>query len=221
MKKLTKSISGGMTYFRKKMRLTFREGKPWVYKIQVIRGNVIGKKDIIPYAAKAAHVPENDIEMAMNAFFDAIDYFCTNGHRVQVEGLGSFGVVTNSKTAHTLEECTTETIQKRRLRMYPAGDLRTMGSTITFNENEVMSSQACGLGIDGTDQQTNAVRDFKGKTAVFGGWVVEDGEWSQVPAGRFDPKSMVSVPTTWSVPGESGRAQYGVYTYTIANGVVS
>lgn len=221
MKKLTKSISGGMTYFRKKMRLTFREGKPWVYKIQVIRGNVIGKKDIIPYAAKAAHVPETDIEMAMNAMFDAIDYFCTNGHRVQVDGLGSFGVVTNSKTALTVEECNTDTIQKRRVRMWPSGDLRTMGSNITFNENEVMSSQACGLGISGSAQQTDSVRDFKGKTAVFSGWVVEDGEWSQVPAGQFDSSRMITVPTSWTVPGVTGRAQYGVYNYTITDGVVS
>ena len=221
MKKFYKSIRGGMLYFRKKMRLTFREGKPTVYKIQVIRGNVIGKNEIIPYAAKAAHVPENDIAMAMNALFDAIDYFCSNGHRVEVEGLGSFGVVTNSKTAHTLEECNADTIKKRRIRMWTSGDLRTMGSNITFTENETMSSQACGLEIISDDEGTQSVRDYKGKTAVFGGYTVEDGVWTQVPEGQFDSSRMISVPTSWTTPGKNGTAQYGIYKYTIANGVVS
>lgn len=221
MKKLSKSIKGGMTYFRKKMRLTYREGKPEVFKIQVVRGNVIGKDSIIPYAAKAAHVPETDIELAMNAFFDAIDYFCSNGHRVEVNGLGSFGTVTNTKVARSLEECNAETIRKRKIRMWPTGDLRTMGSNITFVENEVMSSQAVGLNIQGNAQQTDEVTDFKGKTAVFGGWMVEDGQWSQVDAGDFDSTSMVTVPTQWTSPGVSGTAQYGIHNYTITGGVVA
>lgn len=221
MKKLSKSIKGGMTYFRKKMRLTYRDGKPEVYKIQVVRGNVIGKDSIIPYAAKAAHVPETDIELAMNAFFDAIDYFCSNGHRVEVNGLGSFGTVTNTKVARSVEECNTETITKRKIRMWPTGDLRTMGGNITFAENESMSSQAVGLTIQGTEQQTNEVTDFKGKTAVFGGKYVENGQWHTVSEGDFDSNSMVTIPTQWTSPGVSGTAQYGIHNYVIDGGVVS
>ena len=221
MKKLSKSIKGGMTYFRKKMRLTFRDGKPTVYKIQVIRGNVIGKESIIPYAAKAAHVPETDIELAMNAFFDAIDYFCSNGHRVEVNGLGSFGVVTNTKVARVPSECNADTITKRKIRMWPTGDLRTMGANVAFAENETMSSQACGLQIVGDDEETQSVKDFRGKTAVFGSKYVEDGSWHTVSEGDFDSKTMVSVPTQWSTPGVSGTAQYGVHNYVIEGGVVS
>ena len=132
-----------MSYFRRKYKLSYREGKPTVYKIQVIRNNVIGKEQIVPYAAKAAHVPETDVELAMNAMFDAIDYFCANGHRVEVPGLGSFGVQTNTKVARSLEECNTDTIKMRKVMFWPVGDLKTLGADISFKENLTMTKQAC------------------------------------------------------------------------------
>lgn len=220
MKKLSKSIRGGMPYFRKVRRLAYREGKPKVYQIQVVRGNVIGKEDIIPYAAKAAHVPETDIALAMNAFFDAIDYFCANGHRVEVDGLGSFGTVTNSKVARSLEECNAYTITKRRLRLWPTGDLRTMGANITFEENINMTDQAIGLIIDGDDEVTNSVTNFSGKTAVFGNKYLDDGQWKTVAEGQMT-SNMFKVPTDWTTPGVEGTAIYQMHNYVIEGGVVS
>ena len=46
----------------------------------------------IAYAAKAAAVPDLSIEMAMEAIFDAMNYFVLNGHSVQIPNLGTFSI---------------------------------------------------------------------------------------------------------------------------------
>ena len=71
MKRKTRSVTGTLAYLKRKYVLTYREEKPTVFKIQVVRGGVIGKQDIVAYAANAAHVPETSVQLAMTAFFDA------------------------------------------------------------------------------------------------------------------------------------------------------
>lgn len=53
---------------------------------------------IVAYAAKAAHVPESSIEMAMEALYDAMNYFVLNGHSVQIPNLGTFSLGVRAKT---------------------------------------------------------------------------------------------------------------------------
>ena len=94
-------VKGSILMYPKKMTLNYREDKPEVYQMCHMRNNVIHNKDIIYYAAKAAHVPESTIEMAEEALFDAITYFCVNGHSVQVPGIGSYGPQLKTMTTQT------------------------------------------------------------------------------------------------------------------------
>ena len=116
-------VKGAMTYLKRPYVLGFDENETKVYKLQIVRGNVIKEDAIVAYAAQAAAVPESTIIMAKNALFDAINYFCANGRRVMVPNLGSFAPVTRVKVTRNEADCDTRTIKKhgRVLRFWPSG----------------------------------------------------------------------------------------------------
>ena len=64
---------------------------------QADRYSTIEYNAIVAYAAKAAAVPESSVEMAMEAIFDAMNYFVLNGHSVQIPNLGTFSASTSSE----------------------------------------------------------------------------------------------------------------------------
>ena len=217
MKRKTRSVTGTLAYLKRKYVLTYREEKPTVFKIQVVRGGVIGKQDIVAYAANAAHVPETSVQLAMTAFFDAITYFCSNGHRVQVNGLGSFGPVTDCKTAESMEAANTDTIKVRKVRFFPEGDLKNVASLVTFKENESLSVNACGLtGGDGGVFLAN------GKQCWFNGYVYEGGHFESTgdPDDGMPDGNYASIPTKWTTPGTAGTINFGGFTYNIVGGQI-
>lgn len=121
-------VKGSILMYPKKVKLNYLEEKPEVYKLCPLRGTVIHNKEITYYAAKAAHVPESTIKLAEEALFDAINYFCTNGHAVQMPGLGTFGMQFNTKVAKTKEESTDECINRKYIRFWPKHEIRDLCS---------------------------------------------------------------------------------------------
>ena len=112
--------------YPKKTYLRYREAKPEVYKLQTQRGGIIRDSDVTAYAAQAAHVPESTIAMAQEALFDAINYFCVNGHTVQVPGLGAFGIQLRSKLAKTEDDAGSDVIKNKYIRYWAKDSLRSM-----------------------------------------------------------------------------------------------
>lgn len=144
MKKMTRSIKGAMSFLRRPSVLQYRETKPQVFKNQIVRGPIVRNEEVIAYAAKAAHVPETTVSLAMSAMFDAINYYVTQGRTVQVPHLGSFKADTKVKVAQTEAECTTEKIKRRRIRFYPKGDIAELArwDNITFKDEKTLSKMA-------------------------------------------------------------------------------
>ena len=141
------SVSGNLSWYKKKTRLYFKENEPLVYKAQPLRGCVVKGDDLIAYAANAAHVPETTIRMAKDALFQAINYFCTQGRLVQVPQLGGFKIQVNSKSVKTsweLDEVGTGTIQHKRLRWFPKESIARLGrlSNVCVMENKELSKLA-------------------------------------------------------------------------------
>ncbi len=122
----TQQVRGAIAMYPKKTYLRYREDKPQVYKLQVQRGGIIRDRDITAYAAQAAHVPESTIALAQEALFDAINYFCINGHTVQVPGLGAFGIQLRSKVTRDEEDATAEVIKNKYIRYWAKDSLRAM-----------------------------------------------------------------------------------------------
>ena len=121
-------VNGAIAMYIKPYVLNFRDEKPTLYKLQMMRCGVITNKNIIAYAAQAAHVPESTVTLAQSALFDAINYFCMNGHTVQMPGMGSFGIRLNSKTVKVKEDANADSITRKYIRFYPKTSLRNMCS---------------------------------------------------------------------------------------------
>ena len=217
MKRKTRSVTGTLAYLKRKYVLAYREEKPTVYKMQIVRGGVIGKQDIVAYAANAAHVPETSVQLAMSAFFDAIIYFCSNGHRVQVNGLGSFGPVTDCKVVNSMSQVSTDQIKVRKVRFYPEGDLKNVASLVTFQENQSLSVNAIGL-----DGSSAGVFLANGKEGWFNGYLYQNGAFVSTgdPGDGMPDGNYASIPTTWNVPGTSGTIEFGGFTYNIVDGQI-
>lgn len=96
---------------------------------QAERYSTIAYDAIIAYAAKAAAVPESSIEMAMEALFDAMNYFVLNGHSVQIPNLGTFSIGVRAKSATDESEFTANFTQNLRnviIRFLPDTELKQM-----------------------------------------------------------------------------------------------
>lgn len=96
---------------------------------QAERYSTISYDAIIAYAAKAAAVPESSIEMAMEALFDAMNYFVLNGHSVQIPNLGTFSIGVRAKSATDESEFTANFSQNLRnviIRFLPDTELKQM-----------------------------------------------------------------------------------------------
>jgi hypothetical protein len=141
----TKGSTGVISWFKRQTRLGFRENKDIVYKAQVVRGPVVKGDDLIAYAANAAHVPASTIRQAKNAIFDAVAYFCTQGHPVQIPRLGTLCPRSTSKTAHTLEETTLDTLTGKKLIWKPKKEVADLGryNNISFRQSKNYTYLAC------------------------------------------------------------------------------
>lgn len=124
METMTSGPKGVIKMYPEKVKLYYMDGQPEKYRLHWMRGGTITDEDIIQYAAQAAFVPESAMVMAQEALFDAIDYFCANGHSVEVPYLGTFSVRLNSKVVETAEEANAESVTHRRLRFYPKKRLK-------------------------------------------------------------------------------------------------
>ena len=96
---------------------------------QASRYSTIEYDAIVAYAAKAAAVPESSIEMAMEALFDAMNYFVLNGHSVQIPNLGTFSIGIRAKSTESEAEFTADFSKNLRginIRFLPDPDLKAM-----------------------------------------------------------------------------------------------
>ena len=119
---------GAITMYPEKVKLNYLEGKPEKYRLHWAKGPVIKDEDITHYAAQASCVPESAIVLAQEALFDAINYFCANGHSVQVPYLGTFSVQLNCEVTKTAAEANEHSVKQRRIRFYPKAELKNMCS---------------------------------------------------------------------------------------------
>lgn len=88
------------------------------------RYSTINYKDIVTYAARAAHVPESSIEVAMDALYDALSYFVLNGHNVKIDGLGTFFFGINAFAEEQIENAGADAIYRLKIGYLPEKDLR-------------------------------------------------------------------------------------------------
>lgn len=125
------------------------------YVASVERYSTIGYNEIVAYAARAAHVPETDITMAMDALFDALSYFVCNGHGVKLPNLGVFTFGINAKAEVSEAAAGADAVYRTKVNFVPTRELRDVLdnvaiSTLPLNPNglsEGVASTAKILGV--------------------------------------------------------------------------
>ena len=138
-------------YLRKaKMRLGFKEEKPEVNVLRRLTFPKVTGNDLVSYAANAAHVPESTIRMAKEALFQAIVYYCTQGHPVEIPNLGTISVGLRTKTVKNEDDLNADVIRQKYLRWFPKKELRLAGALANVNlvENKELSKLAIAAGPD-------------------------------------------------------------------------
>lgn len=94
------------------------------YVANVSRYSTIAYRDIVQYAARAAHVPESAVDVAMEALFDALSYFVLNGHNVKIDGIGTFAFGVNAKAEINEADAGADSVHRLKILYLPEMDLR-------------------------------------------------------------------------------------------------
>lgn len=120
-------MAGQIKMRRSAVTLSYREGKPTVYKLRQLIFPGIKHKQLVKYISNSAHIPESTVEAAIAGIIEAIVYFVVNGHRVVFPRFGGFYMGVKAKTANTAEECTiSDTLTACRLLFAPVSELREL-----------------------------------------------------------------------------------------------
>ena len=123
---------------RSAVTLSFREGKPTVYKLRQLIFPGIKHKQLVKYISNSAHIPESTVEAAIAGIIEGIIYFVVNGHRVVFPRFGGFYMGVKAKISHTAQECTVaNSLTACRLLFAPVSELREL---ITDTGTEIMGT---------------------------------------------------------------------------------
>jgi nucleoid DNA-binding protein len=87
----------------------------------------------------------------IDALLTSLVHYMEIGHGVSLGSFGSFKPTFNSKTAHTLEETTLDTVKVKKIQFYPGGAFKEMLSNLSINENEQVSEKEPDGGDDDDD----------------------------------------------------------------------
>lgn len=100
--------------------------KRFQYQGKVKLYNEIDYNSLVAYAAKATNINESNIRMSMDAIFDALQYFVTEGHGVELEGLGtfSFGIKCKATFSETEAQSQLDGLRQKFINFLPALPIR-------------------------------------------------------------------------------------------------
>lgn len=112
-----------------------------------LRYSTIAYKDIVYYAAKAAHVPESSIEVAMDALYDALSYFVLNGHNVKIDGLGTFAFGINAYAQDDISAAGADAVHNMKVMYLAEMSLRQMLNNVAIT---TQITNPNGLPVDDT-----------------------------------------------------------------------
>lgn len=112
-----------------------------------LRYSTIAYKDIVYYAAKAAHVPESSIEVAMDALYDALSYFVLNGHNVKIDGLGTFAFGINAYAQDDITAAGADAVHNMKVMYLAEMSLRQMLNNVAIT---TQITNPNGLPVDDT-----------------------------------------------------------------------
>ena len=130
----------GMMYRRAKVRLTYREEKPEVFKLRQLTYPQVSYEQLCGMI-QIVGVNKAQTKAVVDALLQALVHYMELGHGVSLGQFGSFKPTFNSKTARSLKETTLETVKVKKIQFYPGGAFKEILSNLSMEENEPVSLQ--------------------------------------------------------------------------------
>lgn len=115
---------GSLTILFLHMYSALKKRNHYVGRVQLY--NEIDFDSLVAYAAKATNINESNIRMSMDAIFDAVQYFVTTGHGVELEGLGTFSFSIKCKAAFSESAAAKQlnNVTRKFINFLPAKEIR-------------------------------------------------------------------------------------------------
>ena len=129
-----------MMYRRAKVRLTYREEKPEVFKLRQLTYPQVSYEQLCGMI-QIVGVNKAQTKAVVDALLQALVHYMELGHGVSLGQFGSFKPTFNSKTARSLKETTLETVKVKKIQFYPGGAFKEILSNLSMEENEPVSLQ--------------------------------------------------------------------------------
>ena len=129
-----------MMYRRAKVRLTYREEKPEVFKLRQLTYPQVSYEQLCGMI-QIVGVNKAQTKAVVDALLQALVHYMELGYGVSLGQFGSFKPTFNSKTARSLKETTLETVKVKKIQFYPGGAFKEMLSNLSMEENEPVSLQ--------------------------------------------------------------------------------
>ena len=123
---------------KRKVTLTYRDEKPEVYKLSQLTYPAVTYEQLLGMI-QIVGVNQAQTRAVVSALLTSLVHYMELGHGVSLGSFGSFKPTFNSKTAHTLEETTLDTVKVKKIQFYPGGAFKEMLSNLSINENESVS----------------------------------------------------------------------------------
>lgn len=130
----------GLTYRKAKMKLTYLEEKPEVYKMRQLTFPPLTYKQLLS-EVQVTGVNANQTSAVVEALVNRMVFVLSLGHAVQLGAFGTFKPTFNSKVAKTLKETTTDTLKVKKIQFYPGVAFRDMLDALSLTEDKAVSEK--------------------------------------------------------------------------------
>lgn len=135
----------GLQYRKAKVRLTYREEKPEVYKLRQLTYPQVSTNQLVSEISQSCGINTGTTKAVIDALTNRLVHYMEIGHGVKMGDFGSFKPTFNSKTVRTLadldDEDALKTVKIKKIQFYPGKQLHQMIQNISLTEASEFSIQ--------------------------------------------------------------------------------
>ncbi|MBP3213488.1 MAG: HU family DNA-binding protein [Bacteroidaceae bacterium] len=129
----------GIQYRKAKVRLTYREEKPEVFKLRQLTYPQVTFAQLVSECSQSCGVNPAQTRAVIDALVNRLVHYMEIGHGVKMGDFGSFKPTFNSKTARSLQETTLDTVTVKKVQFYPGKAFKDMLSGLDMSEAAAVS----------------------------------------------------------------------------------
>lgn len=155
-------------------QLSFKEGKPKVHTVQVVRFPNITSEQLVDEIVQTQGVTKTQALSVIEAYINRMVHYMEIGHGVKMGNFGIFKPTINSKSTDDATKVNAGLIQKKRILFYPGKDFRRMLSDIQIvtegaEDEENVGEAVAANGDSGTASSGNGGSSSGTSTTDNGG----------------------------------------------------